>query len=144
MIQRYTRRQVLANGSVAAALAVIPSINVFASSAPAAPSSAFEEQMHSIYTRLTGYLKPVLEAATLRLSNGLTLFLPSKVGGYNGVWPDDSIYPFIADPSLASKSELAALLAFLTPSIVQMNSCPTGLNRMDFRFFPPDRRIVRP
>lgn len=124
MTPRYTRRQVLANGSMAAALAVIPSINVFGSAALSSPSSAYEEQMRSIYKHLTGYLKPVLEAATLRLSNGLTLFLPSRVGGYNGVWPDDSIYPFIADPKLALKSELAALLAFLTPSIVEMRQLP--------------------
>lgn len=120
----YTRRQVLATGSMTAALAVMPSLDAFASTSPSPAQGAHAEQMHSIYKQLTGYLKTVLEAATLRLDNGLTLFLPSRVGGYNGVWPDDSIYPFIADPKLAVKSELSALLQFLTPTIVEMRQVP--------------------
>ena len=124
MTSRYTRRQVLATGSMAAALAVVHAFDAVASSASGALTGAYEEQLRSIYKQLTEYLKPVLEAATLQLSNGLTLFLPSKIGGYSGVWPDDSIYPFIADPKLAVKSELSALLDFLTPSVVEMRQLP--------------------
>src|ERR1017187_2658395 len=124
MTSRYTRRQVLATSSMAAALAVVHAFDAVASSASGALTGAYEEQLRSIYKQLTEYLKPVLEAATLQLSNGLTLFLPSKIGGYSGVWPDDSIYPFIADPKLAVKSELSALLDFLTPSVVEMRQLP--------------------
>ena len=124
MTSCYTRRRILATGTMAATLAIVHGLDALASPASGAQTGAFEEQMRSIYKQLTGYLKPVLDAATFRLPNGLTLFLPSKVGGYNGVWPDDSIYPFIADPSLAVKGELSALLNFLTPSIVEMRQLP--------------------
>ena len=93
--------------------------------------------MRSIYKQLTAYLKTVLEAATLRLDNGLTLFLPSRVGGYNGVWPDDSIYPFIADPKIAVKSELSALLKFLTPSVVEMGQLPDRIEPDGLPIFSP-------
>jgi hypothetical protein len=119
----------LASAGMAAVSAAVPHPEAFALQSSVSSKTAYEEQMLSVYKRLTAYLKAVLQAATLRLGNGVTLFLPSKVGGYNGVWPDDSIYPFIADPELAVKSELTALLAFLTTSVVQMRQLPDRIEQ---------------
>jgi hypothetical protein len=52
---------------MAATLAIVHGLDALASPASGAQTGAFEEQMRSIYKQLTGYLKPVLDAATFRL-----------------------------------------------------------------------------
>lgn len=88
------------------------------------------------YAVLQSHLAEQLQKSTRQLDNGLTLWLPS-VTGYVGLWPDDFLYPLIADPSLVNKQNLTRIAAFLTDSIVELRCVPD-------RVEPDGLPILRP
>lgn len=50
--------------------------------------------------------------------------MPQAGGGYSGVWPDDSLYPLMALPSLANKEELQGTIRFLSDSTLELEYVP--------------------
>ena len=85
---------------------------------------AYLPRLKSAHGRLAGYLTELVAGAKLRLGNGPTLLMPQAGGGYNGVWPDDSLYPLMALPALANKEELQGAIQFLSGSVLGLECVP--------------------
>jgi hypothetical protein len=87
-------------------------------------SAEVTEKCQTASKLLAGYLTELVAGAKRRQGNGLMLVMPCVTSAYSGVWPDDSLYPLIALPSLANKDELTAVISFLTDSIVDLEYLP--------------------
>lgn len=106
----------------AAAVAALTTGNAFADDA--GPSKAMMARLQKVHDRLAAYMTELAAGAKKRISDGVTLLMPQAGGGYVGVWPDDSLYPMMAMPSLAKKDELAGVIRFLTDSVVELDYVP--------------------
>jgi hypothetical protein len=87
-------------------------------------SAEVREKCQAAAKLLAGYLTDLVAGAKRREENGLVLVMPCVTSAYSGVWPDDSLYPLIALPSLANKNELTGVMNFLTDSIVDLEYVP--------------------
>ncbi len=109
---------------MAAAAALVSPLDAAVKAVPTTPVSSQQEQLRTIYGKLTDYLRELIGSAKVRLKNGVVLLLPSGDSSYRSVWPDDSLYPLIADPRLVIQAELSGQLQFLTESVVEMTQLP--------------------
>lgn len=80
-------------------------------------------RLKSAHDVLVDYLTQLVGGAKRQLG-GATLLMPQAGGGYSGVWPDDSLYPLMALPSLANKEELQGTINFLTDSMLELEYVP--------------------
>jgi hypothetical protein len=87
-------------------------------------SADVTEKCRAASKLLADYLTELAAGAKRRVGNGPTLLMPCVTSAYSGVWPDDSLYPLIALPSLANKDELAGVLSFLSDSILDLPHVP--------------------
>ena len=57
-------------------------------------------------------------------AGGLRLHTPCVTGMYKGIWPDDFLWPLLADRSLADEATLTGALEFITASVVGLAQLP--------------------
>lgn len=86
--------------------------------------SNHSSRLKAAHDRLAGYLAELVPDAKRRLDDGTVLLMPQAGGGYSGVWPDDSLYPLMALPSLADREELQGTLVFLSESVLDLPYVP--------------------
>jgi hypothetical protein len=118
-----TRRKALKLGGTA----LVVGMNRFswASSAVAPRISPALSRLHEMLsTRMVALVK----AAQFNQA-GITFTRPCVDPTYAGVWPDDCIWPFIAEPKLAQQTDWKALMAWLTEAVVDL---PTVPDRVQF------------
>lgn len=84
----------------------------------------YSSRLKAAHDRLAGYLTELVPGAKNRLAEGTLLLMPQSGGGYSGIWPDDSLYPLMALPSLANTEELQATLQFLSDSVLELEYVP--------------------
>jgi hypothetical protein len=84
---------------------------------------SFEARLKLAHDRLADYLTELVPGAKRQLGRA-TLLMPQSGGGYSGVWPDDSLYPLMALPSLANKEELQQTIEFLSDSVLELPCVP--------------------
>ena len=77
---------------------------------------------------LTAHMARLVAAAQLR-QGPVTFTRPCISPTYQGVWPDDCMWPFIADPLLAKSLDWSGLLNWLTDAIVDLPCVP---DRVEF------------
>ncbi len=85
---------------------------------------AYSARLRSAHDRLAGHLAELVVGAKRHCGNGATLLMPQAGDGYTGVWPDDSLYPLMALPSLANKEELQGTIEFLGESMLELEYVP--------------------
>ena len=85
---------------------------------------AYPARLRSAHDRLAGHLAELAAGAKRQLGNRPTLLMPQAGDGYSGVWPDDSLYPLMALPSLANKEELQGTIRFLSDSMLELEYVP--------------------
>lgn len=84
--------------------------------------------IQSTREQLTTHMTRLVEAAQWR--QGEVVFTrPCVSPAYNGVWPDDGMWPYMALPELASTTEWNGLLHWLTEAIVDLPCVP---DRVEF------------
>ncbi len=92
-----------------------------ADTSPLAPGDRAKFQAAS--DQLRSYMTDLVTAAKVQVG-GRTILTSTVSSAYVGVWPDDTLYPLMADPALAVKEEMAGQLALLTDSIVTLPYVP--------------------
>ncbi|HMD83256.1 MAG TPA: hypothetical protein VKO18_00990 [Terriglobia bacterium] len=107
---RFRRREILKLTGIASMTAA------FAAHGFGQVPPSLEARLKLAHDRLADYLTELVPGAKLHLRNGATLLMPQAGGGYSGVWPDDSLYPLMALPSLANKEELQKTIEFISGS----------------------------
>lgn len=118
---QFTRREMLKLASVATVMAACPG-NCFGQ--VRSPADTYLPRLKSAHDRLVVYLTELIAGAKRLLGNGAALLMPQAGGGYSGVWPDDSLYPLMALPSLANKEELQGTMSFLSDSMLELEYVP--------------------
>ena len=117
-----TRRRMLTLCATGAAASVaLPGYGTTA--APRIPPE-LTDQCRAASKLLAGYMTELAAGARSQVGKGPTLLMPCVTSAYSGVWPDDSLYPLIALPSLARTDELAGVLSFLTESMLDLQYVP--------------------
>lgn len=117
----WTRRDFLRSSSAAIAAGLTPA----ALSQPA-PS---DDPLATARQRLLPMLRDLVKRSRVELTGGLFAHMPGADGMYQGIWPDDYLYPLMADPSLADRDELQKLADFLTASVVDLGYVPDRVER---------------
>ena len=73
---------------------------------------------------LNSHLTAYIAKATYHHPDGFTFINPCTDKTYIGFWPDDCLYPYLAQPEIFNPDNGAKLLAFLTNSIVDLPYVP--------------------
>jgi len=116
-----TRRQMLMLCAAgAAATVVLPGVSV---AAAAGLSPDLKGKCQNASKLLAGYLTELVAESKWR-EGDLTLLMACATGAYTDVYPEDSLNPLIALPSLVNKEELTRVLAFVTDSVVDLQRVP--------------------
>jgi hypothetical protein len=123
----------------------------------AGPSpDAYLPRLKSAHDRLAGYLAELVPGAKRQLGTGEILLMPQAGGPlsthgiytasltvYGGMWPDDSLYPLMALPSLANREELQGTIRVLSDSVLELEYLPDRIEPPDglpiLSPGPPDR-----
>lgn len=103
-----------------AAAVVLPGTS-FAADTAVSPS--LKEKCQSASKLLAGYLTELV-AESKRSADGLTFLMACATNAYSDIYPEDSLNPLIALPSLVNKEELTGELAFVTDSAVGLQRVP--------------------
>ncbi|HEY3324235.1 MAG TPA: hypothetical protein VGP72_27535 [Planctomycetota bacterium] len=110
-----SRRQFVKIGALAAGAVLLRRL---------AADDAATDKLKAIHDQLVTHMTDLVTQAKARLENGPTLLMPCVSNTYRGVWPDDTLYPLMAVPSLAKKDELSGVLSFLTDSMADLHYVP--------------------
>ncbi len=94
----------------------------------AAPAGAEANPWGALRDRLRPLMAELVKAAQLR-QGGVVFTRPCVSETYRGVWPDDCMWPYVADPALAAATEWPGLLEWLTDAIVELPCVP---DRVEF------------
>jgi hypothetical protein len=73
---------------------------------------------------LNGHLTTCIADATYNHADGFTFINPCTDKTYIGFWPDDCLYPYLAQPEIFDKENGEKLLAFLADSIIELAYVP--------------------
>jgi hypothetical protein len=84
------------------------------------------------FDRLSAIMQACGKATRITLPDGTGLVRQCSVG-YNGIWPDDYLFPLLVCPDLQSRRELDGILALLTESSVDLPCLP---DRVEFDGLP--------
>lgn len=82
------------------------------------------KRWQTIHDQLAAFLVKLAADAKRRVAPNCNLLMPQAGSGYNGVWPDDCLYPLMALPSLADREELAGVIEFLSDSVLGLPVVP--------------------
>jgi hypothetical protein len=117
---QFTRREMitLCATSVAAAT-VLPGAGLATSDL----SPALKAKCQDASTILADYLTKLV-AESERTEGGVTFLMACATDAYSDIYPEDSLNPLLALPSLVNKEELTKSLAFITKSAVDLLRVP--------------------
>jgi hypothetical protein len=79
--------------------------------------------------RLLAELHHLVQRSRIELAPGVVAPMPCADGVYQGIWPDDFLYPLLAEPALAERGELQRVAEFLTESLVDLAYVPDRVRR---------------
>jgi hypothetical protein len=77
-----------------------------------------------LYDKLRPQMLDSLEKSKVTFGKSLLIHSPDKSRYYNGLWPDDFLYPMLVEDGLYEKEMLTAIASFLTDSIVDLEVFP--------------------
>lgn len=82
------------------------------------------QRWQTIHDRLAAFMVKLAADAKRQVAPNCVLLTPQTGTGYNGVWPDDCLYPLMALPSLSDRKELAGVIGFLSDSVLGLPVVP--------------------
>jgi hypothetical protein len=106
-------------------------------------SPTFEARLKLAHDRIVAYLTELVPGARRQVGSA-TLLMPQSGGGYSGVWPDDSLYPLMALPSLANKQEMQKTIEFLSDSVLELPYVPDRIEPDGLPIMSPGQSYERP
>ena len=111
------RRSFIHLSSVASAAYLIPPVVL-----PSFKSNKME--FKALYDVLRPQMLDSLEKSKVTFGKSLLIHSPDKSRYYQGLWPDDFLYPMLVEDGLCEKDMLTEIASFLTDSIVDLEVFP--------------------
>jgi len=87
-------------------------------------SNGTREVFTDSLARMKEWLRECAIQSRTDYAGGLRLHTPCVTGIYKGIWPDDFLWPLLAEPGVSDVSTLSRALAFITESVIDLPRVP--------------------